>query len=278
MMQAAVTSPDDAIDALYQGPRQDFIEARNRLAGRLQVQGRPDLAASVRGLPKPSVSAWAVNQLWWNHRDAYDALHAAGAELAELQRRGQPLAGQPANDARRAAIDALRSLAADLLRAAGHAASVAMLRRISQSLEASAAGGSFGSHARLGRLHTELSPPGFGQVARFSAPTELASNSSRYREATARRAAAELESARASRELEDATAVLDAATGSVRDAEAALQRAHATLDEAQRTLTRAQERAAAATEADRSARAALESAARAEAAAESKSPPEEDAE
>lgn len=269
-------SSSSAIDALYQGPRAAFVESRNRLAAQLQLQGRSALASEVRGLPKPSVSAWAVNQLWWKHRAEYDALHAAGAALVERQQRGEPIAGQPENEARRAALDTLRALAAELLRAAGHAASVGTLRKVSQSLEASAAGGSFGSHARLGRLHTELSPPGFGQLARFSAVVEPASNSSRYREAAARRTAAELEFARATRELEDALTVREAAGVSMDDARAALERARRTVQESEEALTRAQARVEVARARDRSARAALDEAEQAEAAAESESPPEDE--
>lgn len=253
-----VTSdPDDeAIDDLFRGPRESFIEARNALASRLLVAGRTSAAERVRALRKPSVSAWAVNQLWWFHRAAYDALHAAGAELAELQRSGASIAGQPANDARRAAIDALRTAAADVLREAGHGTSVATLRKVSQSLEASAAGASFGGHARLGRLETDLSPPGFGQVVQFAPEPDAAPPA--HREARARRAAAELEHARATRELTDATTVLEAAEQSAEAANAALLRARKSVSEAEAALERARARHHAAVQDSDATRARLE--------------------
>lgn len=247
---------DDAIDDLFRGPREAFVEARNALAARLAAAGKSSAAQRVRALRKPSVSAWAVNQLWWSHREAYDALHAAGAELAELQRSGASIAGQPANDARRAAIDRLREAAAQVLRAAGHSASVATLRKISQSLEASAAGGSFGAHARIGRLETDLSPPGFGQVRQFA--PEPSSAPPAFREAAARRAAAELEHTRASRELDDATSVLRAAEASAHAAAEAARRAQQTLTEAESTLERARARHCAAIEGSDATRARLE--------------------
>ncbi|MBV1862414.1 MAG: hypothetical protein KUG77_28595, partial [Nannocystaceae bacterium] len=190
---------------------------------------------------KPSVSAWAVNQLWWKHREAYDALHAAGADLAALQRQAASVAGQPANEARRAAILALRSRAERILVESGHATSTTMMRRITQSLDASAAGGSFGPTATLGRLHGDLAPPGFGQVQQFAAPA-----SARLSAHEARRASAVLSRDRAAAELSDAAAVLQAAELAVRDADAALARAQRTVAEAAATCTRSQARADAA--------------------------------
>jgi len=228
---------DDAIDDLYRGPREAFIENRNALARRLQDDGLRELAATVRALAKPSISAWTVNQLWWKHREAYDALHAAGADLAELQRQAVSVAGQPANEARRAAILALRKTAEQLLTASGHATSITMMRRVTQSLEASAAGGSFGPTATLGRLHGDLAPPGFGQVQQFAAPA-----SARLSAHEARRASAELVRDRAEAELSDARSVLRAAELAVQDADAALARAQRTVAEANATRSRTQAR------------------------------------
>lgn len=251
-----VTSdPDeDAIDDLFRGPPKAFIDARNALAERLCVQGKSATAQRVRALRKPSVSAWAVNQLWWFHREAYDALHAAGAALAELQRTGASVAGQPANEARRAAIDGLRHRAAELLTNAGHAPSKSTLRRVVQSLEASAAGGSFGPDAQLGRLMTELSPPGFGQVACFAPPPPPPGEAVNDSSGPATRSAALLEHARTTRALEDATVVLHAAQGSCAEAEATLRRAERTLAEARAVLERAEARHEAAATAEAAAR------------------------
>lgn len=247
---------DDAIDDLFRGPRESFIEARNALASRLLVAGASAAAQRVRALRKPSVSAWAVNQLWWFHRAAYDALHAAGAELAALQRSGASIAGQPANEARRTAIGALLDTATELLRSAGYGASPATLRKISQSLEASAAGGSLGATTPLGRLETDLSAPGFGEVLQFA--PEPGASPSALDDSADRLAAAELAHARSTRELDDATGVLGAAKRSAEAAAAALCRAQQTLSEAQATLERAQARHRAAVEGSDATRARLE--------------------
>lgn len=228
---------EDAIDDLYRGPRERFIESRNALSARLQTLGLRELSATVRALAKPSVSAWTVNQLWWKHREAYDALHAAGAELAALQRQAVSIAGQPANEARRTAILALRKTAERILSEAGHATSIAMMRRITQSLEASAAGGSFGPSATLGRLHADLAPPGFGQVQQFAAPPAARANAQE-----ARKASAVLARDRAQAELDDAVSVFEAAELALQDANAALLRAQRTVAEADATRSRTRAR------------------------------------
>ncbi len=257
-MSSVTSDLEAAIDALYQGPREAFVRARNALAERCTVAGDLPGGQRVRGLPKPSVTAWAINQLWWRHRGAYDELHAAGAELAALQREGSAVAGQPANAARRAALGRLRTAAKDLLAEAGHAASAATMRRITASLEASAAGGSFGSDARLGRLHADLEPPGFGQVLGFAAPPPARATGPADAATQARRTAVRRDHERALAALDDASAVLRSAEASDADAQDALRRAAATAESARDALERARARAALAEQRAVQTRAALE--------------------
>ncbi|MBC8072915.1 MAG: hypothetical protein IAG13_31625, partial [Deltaproteobacteria bacterium] len=68
---------------LYQGALAEFVAARNRLAAALKKDGDGELAAAVKGLPKPSATAWAVDQLWWHERERIAALFAATAQLRE---------------------------------------------------------------------------------------------------------------------------------------------------------------------------------------------------
>ena len=51
------------IDELFDLPLDEFTAARNDLAKRLKRDGDEDAAEQVRSLPKPSIAAWAVNQL-----------------------------------------------------------------------------------------------------------------------------------------------------------------------------------------------------------------------
>jgi hypothetical protein len=123
--------------------------------------GDPD---PVKGLAKPSVSAWAVNQLFWRHRPEFDRLMAAGERFRDAQ--AAQLAGRNADlraplDARREALSALTRLAASLLQHAGSPASPDMMRRVTTTLEALAVYGRHDGAPPAGRLHDDVDPPGF---------------------------------------------------------------------------------------------------------------------
>src|SRR5215467_11730128 len=68
----------DEVDALFKLPLAEFTGVRNSLAARLKRDGCADDASLVKALAKPSVSAWAVNQLHWKHPEAFDRLLATG--------------------------------------------------------------------------------------------------------------------------------------------------------------------------------------------------------
>jgi len=130
---------EDDVDALFKLPLADFIGARNNLAARLKRGGRADDANLVKALAKPSVSAWAVNQLYWKHRDAFDRLLATSQRFRQAQTSGT--AGSIADmreslDARREALSHLSDLATVLLRDAGHNPTPDTIHRITTTLEA----------------------------------------------------------------------------------------------------------------------------------------------
>ena len=69
---ARAQKADSPLDRLYQLPLSEFVSARNALAKESGTD-----SAEIRSLPKPSLPAWAVNQLYWRRRDVYDDLIAA---------------------------------------------------------------------------------------------------------------------------------------------------------------------------------------------------------
>src|SRR6266700_1107688 len=76
---------EDDVDALFRLPLTGFISARKSLAARLKKEGHADQANRVMALVKPSISAWAVNQLYWKHREAFDRLIATGERFRHAQ-------------------------------------------------------------------------------------------------------------------------------------------------------------------------------------------------
>src|SRR5882724_9686262 len=115
-------SYDNAVVTLYQAPLDEFVAARKRLGAELKASGDKAGAARLAKLGRPTIAAWAVNQLWWQARESFDELLAAGQRL----RAGDRAATAP----HREAIAKLRARAATLLGATGHAATEATLRRL----------------------------------------------------------------------------------------------------------------------------------------------------
>jgi len=103
-----VSTLDGKIDRLYQLAPDEFTAARNALAKSLTGAD----AALVKKLIKPTVVPWAVNQVYWSARPAYDRLLKCGEKLrvtqiAALEGRRADVAA--AGDAHRRAIaDAVR--------------------------------------------------------------------------------------------------------------------------------------------------------------------------
>ncbi len=70
---------------LYGLPLADFTKARDELARRLRREGRRDDAEAVKALRKPTVAAWALNQLARRRPGDVERLLATGERLREAQ-------------------------------------------------------------------------------------------------------------------------------------------------------------------------------------------------
>jgi hypothetical protein len=156
------------VDGLFALPLGEFVQARNALSAELKKAGRREDAEHVKTLTKPSVTAWAVNQLYWKHRETFDRLIASGRRFLEAQ--AAQLAGKStdlgeARDTRQKVITELLRQAADVLRDAGHNASPDTMRRIGANLEALSAYGTLPDAASPGRLTADVDPPGFDVLA-----------------------------------------------------------------------------------------------------------------
>jgi hypothetical protein len=163
------------LDALFQLPLAEFTGARNALAAQLKKSGRSDEAAQVKALAKPSVSAWAVNQLYWDHREEFDQLIALGERFHKAQTSrsaGKVADMREAVQARREALTHLSDLATSLLRDAdpnpGQSPAPDTIHRITTTLEGISAYASRSDGPRPGRLSNDVDPPGFESLAGFS--------------------------------------------------------------------------------------------------------------
>src|SRR2546430_17725439 len=80
---------DSAVDELYAASLESFTRSRNDLAKALRDAGDRDAAERVGSLQKPTVAAWAVNQLSRRHRREVDLVLDAGHRLIETQQGGR---------------------------------------------------------------------------------------------------------------------------------------------------------------------------------------------
>lgn len=171
---------ESEIAELYGLPLEEWTAARNALAKRLSGEGRKAEAGKVKALPKPSVSAWAVNQLFRSEGEGMGGLLAAGRRARAAQ--GQAVAGRGADAFREALgvarrqIEALRRRAVALLGKGGKGTSAAISERIGRNLEALAFSPAAAAEGERGYLDADLDPPGFEVLSglRLSAPPQAA--------------------------------------------------------------------------------------------------------
>jgi hypothetical protein len=238
----------DEIDALFALPLTEFIDGRNALAARMKREKRIDEAERVKALAKPPVSAWAVNQLYWKHREEFERLLAAGKRFRDAQT--SQLTGKTADvrgtqDERRDAVSSLARLAAAVLRDAGHNASPDIIRRIATTLEAMSAYASLPNAPPPGRLAADVDPPGFDALTALIPGGHVAPKT------------------KVQKPDEDRPAKIAAAKAALREAEGVLKQAQADAREAEKTKREAEKRFALASADAEQAATVVENAARA---------------
>lgn len=156
------------VDGLFALPPEDFVEARNQLARELRAAGDRATATAVKDLRRPTVAAWALNQLTRRHPDDLAELFAAGEAVRQAQRKVLSGLGsaamREAQRRRRTAVERLVAHAAGTLRDQGSnpdAHTVAIRR----ALDAASVDEETAQAVRGGRLSQPPEPElGFGDV------------------------------------------------------------------------------------------------------------------
>ncbi|MGH9392348.1 MAG: hypothetical protein ACRD1Z_22310 [Vicinamibacteria bacterium] len=225
-----MSSLDEELDRLYRLPLGEFVQARNEIAAALKKSGDVEAAKRVRELPKPSASAWAVNQLYWTARPELDEL----ITVSDRHRRAQQAAlagdGSELSDAereRRRGIDEAIRRIRYILAESGQAAAEPLMRRITTTLEALASYGSGNPNPMRGRLSEDLESPGFGALSSLAPPP------------TAPPSVAEL----LAKDILKGEEILAEARAALSKATARAELTAAALDAAQAALTRAADEA-----------------------------------
>jgi hypothetical protein len=228
----------------------EFTAARNALAARLKKAGDSEEAERVKALTKPSVPAWAVNQLYLKHRIVFDRLLDAGEKFRKAQT--AQLTGKSGDvraplETRRAALSELTTQAAKLLTEAGSAAAPDTMRRVTTTLEALSTYAGLPGAPEPGRLTDDVQPPGFEALAalvprveqsgRSAGPTRIIPFEQKAPRKTAVKKPAGPEDEKA-REAER-NAQIAAAKAAVQDAERTLRDARKAAQRAEEELKKA---------------------------------------
>ena len=161
------------VDDLYGLPLDRFVPERTALARSLRKDGKRDDATEVAGLRKPSVAAWAVNQLLRTQRKAIDELLEAGDGLRSAQDdvlagRGDARSLRAAVERERLAVQELTDSARGLLSSEGHELSDTIVERVSDTLHAAALDDDARAQVNGGRLERELRHVGLGGLGALS--------------------------------------------------------------------------------------------------------------
>lgn len=159
---------DDVADRLYALPPELFVRERDAEARRLREAGQAEAARAVASLKKPTVAAWAANQVARREPAVVEELLRAGEALRRAQRR--TVSGLGASElreavaARRAAVERGMEVAEQALGERGPTAGP-HLDEVAATLEAASAEEEAGALLRRGRLSRPLPPPsGFGTL------------------------------------------------------------------------------------------------------------------
>jgi hypothetical protein len=261
------TETSDAIDRLYAAPLEGFVPLRTALANELRASD-PAAARLVAGAPKPTRTAWALNQVARREPSLLSALFESRDEAAKAQKRGDAARMLEASRLYRDALNAVVHAARAVLSSAGVEMSTAQARRMAETLQAMAAEpGSHRAQLVAGRLVRDvpIEDPFAGlEPGPRTAKTPVAqtdrggedairkahANEQRRRaeeEARAqRKAQAELEAARSrvaalEEEAREARAAARQAENEAARAQAAAERARAKASDVEDRLRRAKE-------------------------------------
>lgn len=260
----------EKLDALYRLLPGEFTAARNALVKELKAAGEKELAAKVQKLGKPTVAAWAVNQLALQEAQALREFFAASDALKAVQFGSKQVSRETLDEAmgeHRKALGNLIELAREHLEKSGQGGNEGTLEKIRATLRAVGAGDGR-EQVEEGRLTHEITeaPSLFG-VASLSSPVKVpepkasppkkpskAANDDEEKEAAEKAKAREL--AKVAREAAEAARKdADAAEELAKEKARASEAADAEVEKAKAALEAAREKAQAAHAAARDAKA-----------------------
>ena len=165
-----------AAEELYALPPGEFTRARDERVKQLRADGEREAATAVKALRKPTVAAWALNQLSRSRRKELEALLSAGEGLRAAQE--ELLAGGDRAGFQEAAArerDLVAKLAAEATALASEAGErgTGLQEKVAATLHAAALDEETAEELRTGRLVKEREAVGgFGEEGGGEVPAE----------------------------------------------------------------------------------------------------------
>lgn len=148
---------DEIAAALYAGPPEDFVSARN---ARAKEVGDVELSARIRAFRKPSIGAWVVNVFAQERAGQLDQALQLAAELREAQDDLDAAALAKLGRERRLLTKRLAETAAELAESRGERITPATLEAVEQSISAAFFDPAAAAAVASGRLIRALEPTG----------------------------------------------------------------------------------------------------------------------
>jgi len=155
---------DEAVDRLYALPPDQFITSRDAAAAAAKASGETKLAADIKRLRKPTVSAWAVNLLSRRAGDTLKALIELGPRLGKAQRLGRRDELRSLGEARHGYVTALVAAAGAALAEHGQTMSSAIALDVESTLAGALAEPDVAEAVLAGRLDRPVHYAGLGPV------------------------------------------------------------------------------------------------------------------
>jgi hypothetical protein len=156
---------------LYLVPPARFVATRDQVARQASQAGRPELAARLRELRRPTQSAWLVNLLVRHEPDGMAQLRALGRQLRAAQTTLDGTELRRLSERRRVLVGELTELARQQAGGAGFAVTERALTEVEATLNAALVDLAAACAAMSGRLVRPMAHNGFGP--RPQLPDEL---------------------------------------------------------------------------------------------------------
>ncbi|GAA1599946.1 hypothetical protein [Actinoplanes couchii] len=161
-----MTTGDDTVRELYEGPPDGFVTARAAAVAAARTAGDREAAKRLAALKKPTVAAWIVNLVALRRPDLLDELAGIATALRAAQRDLQGDQMRELSLHRRRFVTSLVEAARRLAVESGAGGAKLPLAEVEATFTAALAEPEIAGQIRSGRLIRAVSYAGFGEVPR----------------------------------------------------------------------------------------------------------------